>query len=919
MSLKYMPKKGELILLGIFTGLLFLPFWLRGQVFGTFDLAHITIPMEQLFARYELQGKLPVWSKEFNAGFPLMANGFQSFFYWPHFILRPLLPAVWVVNISLWFHLFLAAAGMRALLKRQGVGRAGVLVGALLVGVGGYAAGRMTLPHLLFPAAWIPWTILAADRVWFNPTFRRALILAILVSTLILAGHIQMAFYGVLMLLIAFIGWTVGTKLPGQWRRSLVALVGAGLLTGLLVAVHILPVAEHLPLSRRGQVQTEIEAYDVSYPFWHILSVVHPGVFGLHERYAGAKNEPELMAYVGISGIVLGLLGLLSARFWRSRLAWPVVGWVGVGLVLAGGGFSPFYRWVYELSTPLSGFANPGRALILVFMAWAMAAAFGADWVVRQEAVSGRVQRWVAAAFVVVLLAVAAYAVIPSDKIWLVLARGAKSIVIFDSVVIVGLLIASLWPTVRGRIAGVVSVVGAELLILFHLTPTVVPAHFFTAPLALASSVPASTSAPRIYSQLMLEPMPSGDFGITPGFGLEKDKMVKQTLQPQANGWETVVVDLTWNKHQPSPGQITMEIVDSHGESIRRTQIEGMDILSEEPTVMAFDPITDSAGQKYEIRFTSTYSRALAPSLYIRTNPDRSDFEPTGVAAICSRGQCEEVVNPDWGTAVDISLVPGYSGLARYLPREVLVPMFGEAEGYQMIRAHLTLQWQRYDAYLRVLGERGDFYPEELLAHRDMLDRLSTGTVLASYQPHRRLLGMPDMDLVDRVIVGARELHVYRNNTAYPRIHLADRVVMASASEAQAMVYDGQLKPRTVVLEGLSVPDNVGHDKQAAVRLLADTGQRVHIEVESLSNQLLVLRDMHLPGWSATVDGKPAAIGTVDTLFRGVAVQAGKHMVEFSYTSPALKRGLWISGLAWIGVIGVGLRQFLVSRRGLSA
>jgi uncharacterized membrane protein YfhO len=46
---------------------------------------------------------------------------------------------------------------------------------------------------------------------------------------------------------------------------------------------------------------------------------------------------------------------------------------------------------------------------------------------------------------------------------------------------------------------------------------------------------------------------------------------------------------------------------------------------------------------------------------------------------------------------------------------------------------------------------------------------------------------------------------------------------------------------------------------------------------------LLIVSDNWYPGWRAEVDGRPAEIWKVNTVIRGVVVNAGKHNVAMRY------------------------------------
>jgi len=60
----------------------------------------------------------------------------------------------------------------------------------------------------------------------------------------------------------------------------------------------------------------------------------------------------------------------------------------------------------------------------------------------------------------------------------------------------------------------------------------------------------------------------------------------------------------------------------------------------------------------------------------------------------------------------------------------------------------------------------------------------------------------------------------------------------------------------------------------------------------------LIASENYYPGWSATVDGKPAAIGRADFVLMGVALPAGARKVELQFASPSFQKGKVITLIA---------------------
>ena len=103
-------------------------------------------------------------------------------------------------------------------------------------------------------------------------------------------------------------------------------------------------------------------------------------------------------------------------------------------------------------------------------------------------------------------------------------------------------------------------------------------------------------------------------------------------------------------------------------------------------------------------------------------------------------------------------------------------------------------------------------------------------------------------------------------------------------------------------------PSTSGWSDPSDVRLGAKwRAGEVTVQVDSPLGTFLVLNETRSLGWSATVDGEPAAIYPVNEAFRGVVVPPGLHIVRWNFASPGFFVGLAIAAVG-AGVICVSPR-----------
>ena len=100
-------------------------------------------------------------------------------------------------------------------------------------------------------------------------------------------------------------------------------------------------------------------------------------------------------------------------------------------------------------------------------------------------------------------------------------------------------------------------------------------------------------------------------------------------------------------------------------------------------------------------------------------------------------------------------------------------------------------------------------------------------------------------------------------------------------------------------------------DSTAAIRLLKNYNDIIKYESHSTTNQFAVFSEIYYPyGWKAFIDGKEAPIARVDYTFRGLAIPAGHHAIEFRFEPKTKETGDLISlviGLLSIVLVAGGL------------
>jgi hypothetical protein len=327
-------------------------------------------------------GRWPLWNPGQNGGEPLLGNPMAAVLY-PVKVLYAVLSYAWAARVYVIAHTVIAFFGLFALARTFGISAAGSCLGGLSYAFGGPVFCLYSNVIFLVGAAWLPWGLLAIDRMLRQEKRRGVCELAVILALMVLGGDPETAYlaavcgagYAVLLALhehgrkrrpaipmvvgamciwvlatlglaaaritwpepritnwLVLAGWlTLGLVMAWRWYRHpaqtrmaplLARLMAACALAVALAAAQVFPVAEFASQSQRADRITSTEMYAFSLSPCRLIELVWPNVFGSNapEPRSWLQGVPPVGDHqLWVDSLYLGGLAVVLAL---SALAW---------------------------------------------------------------------------------------------------------------------------------------------------------------------------------------------------------------------------------------------------------------------------------------------------------------------------------------------------------------------------------------------------------------------------------------------------------------------------------------------------------------------------------------------------------------------------------------------------------------------
>ncbi len=872
----------------------------RSYYFG--DSAVYYFPARVFMASTLKSGHLPFMCPNLYSGYPLFADSETGLFY-PINFLSFFLPNLAAFNYSIFLH-FLATSLFTYLYARTiKLSRTAAVFAGLAFAFGGFSLAHLGHVNIVNTLAWFPLILYLIEKGMRKDSYTYFLWAGLALGMQFLAGFLMLPLFtvSVAFFYVMFYPrqdrWTAHGLLRAAGLFAVFLVIGLG-----IGAIQNVPSYELVKISNRANANIGF-FYKYNFPPQQAPSFIFPRYFGgFGARYWGAWDFTETFGYVGLLPLALAPAALFRRTSWYTRF-FTAAGLVA--LVISFGRVGRLYTLVHWIPG-YNVLKDPGRFLMIVDFALVILAAIGLDRVLDRHAFGDRAMRWwvwlvtAGAAAVVggVILGklLTRYKVLDRETFKNFSIRGSA---FYVPVIMIAVLLALLWLWRKGFFTRNVFAAAIIAFALFEL---------FSTSAAMNLQVPSShvTETPAPIASIQKDP---GVYRVA----LERDPTYKgmvYNFEPNQLMTYGLEDPRGYSSVEPLRYGRLIQVANEH------FQLPAFDVLNVRYFIANLTPVGERV---FDINRPLYFNASSAPSTWKvgGFNADRIEM----LSMVSGGPPLPE------GTRVAYLSVSTDTGTLG--PYPITVGDQTEQAEYQGLKSGGSSARKAPVAYRGFDGsERTSYLDTVALGGAVKIEKITVNPA-PGLRPGQ-LFTLTGMNVVGSVSQPVEigpvtymdpSVLVYRNPGELPRAYtVGGAVLKRDYKEAMKTLY--RYDPsRTIALETDTLPPELrarvgrwGSDRQVdgSARLVSRTARSETVEAEASADCMLLWSASFMPGWAATLDGKPTTIYPAFGGISSVYLTRGKHRVVFTYSPPGLPTGALLTLLALI----LALAGLALVRRG---
>ena len=314
------------------------------------------------------QDEMPLWYSHVFGGIPVLGAPVGGPLA-PLAQLNEIIQPHIVLTLKFIIFFFIAGLGMYLYLKEIGLSKYSAIIGAVIfqfignlattpaAGHAGRATSIAVFPLMLF---FIHSALRSKKLLYF-------ILMAMVTAFAFYEGHFQMTYYALLFIIGYVIYYLISHRKEiskSDLANIFVYGLSAIVLIGLLMAVVWLPVIGGLGTAARGVERGYAYSTSWSMPPFELIDLFIPTYSGLLDNYWGFNHFKIHLEYFGFLPLIFAIFTILL--FWKKHYVKYYSLKILVILLVALGGYTPFFRIYYTIIPGFRLFRAPALVFFLV-------------------------------------------------------------------------------------------------------------------------------------------------------------------------------------------------------------------------------------------------------------------------------------------------------------------------------------------------------------------------------------------------------------------------------------------------------------------------------------------------------------------------------------------------------------------------